>query len=113
MEDLLRNYTAATVGEVKTELHSFYLEELRHVDSDCSQQGREDVHDHPLAPTLHLPVVVGSAHSKVPLHPHRYDQVDTCTNTYPRTIRIWIQFVKKIGSFLKSIEQSTIACIYF
>ena len=88
MEDLLRNYTAATVGEVKTELHSFYLEELRHVDSDCSQQGREDVDDHPLAPPLHLPVVVGSAHSKEPLHPHSYDQVDTCTNTYPRTIRI-------------------------
>ena len=80
-EDLLRNNTAATVGEVHTELHSFYFEELRHVDSDCSQQCREDVHDHPLAPALHLPVVVGSADSQEPLHPHSYYQVDTCTHT--------------------------------
>ena len=69
------------MGEVNTKLHCCHLEELRHIDHESCQQGREDVHDHPLAPPLHLPVVVGSADSQVPLHPHSYYQVDTCTHT--------------------------------
>ena len=71
------------MGEVNTILHSFHLEELRHIDSESGQQGGEDVHDDPIAPPLHLPVVVWSTHSQVSLHTHCYDKIDTCTHADP------------------------------
>ena len=71
------------MGEVNTILHCLHLKELGDVDCQSSQQGGEDVDDDPVAPALHLPVVVRSTDSQVPLHTHSYDQVDTGTHTYP------------------------------
>ena len=44
---------------------------------------REDVHDFPLAPALHLPVVVGSADCEVPLNTHSNDEKDATRDTDP------------------------------
>ena len=82
-EDLLRNNTAATVSEVNTVLSSLNLKEFGDIDRKSGQQGGEDVDDDPVAPALHLPVVVRSTDSQVPLHPHGNDQVDTRAHADP------------------------------
>ena len=71
------------MSEVNTVLSSLNLKEFCDIDRKSGQQGGEDVDDDPVAPALHLPVVVRSTDSQVPLHPHGNDQVDTRAHADP------------------------------
>ena len=69
--------------KILTKVEGPHFKGPRSVDCHSCQQRREDVHDDPVAPALHLPVVVGSADCQVPLNTHSNDEKDATADTDP------------------------------
>ena len=65
--------------EILTKVEGPHFKGPRSVDCHSCQQRREDVHDDPVAPALHLPVVVGSADGNI----HSNDERDVTADTDP------------------------------
>ena len=90
------NLTTA-VREVHTDLGLPDLKELGDIDEEGSKDGREEVGDDPGGASLHLSIVMRSAHGLVSFNCHGEDQEDTQTQNYPETVHN--QYQNRFGKY--------------